>query len=322
MDDLSNFVALEPVAACTAESTAASFLNWCKTLGVPRVWVSDTATHFKNAILTRLREALRVDNQFAVAYSPWSNGTCERMVKEVVRALQSILLEQRRAVSEWMDVLPAVQSAPNTAYRRRYDSTPYYVMFGHAPRTSSSVLASSSAGEWKCDVLDDVQNKSALQGVLDSQERFHVQVQERVAAERARRREGPSSGLELPSFEVGDYVLYARVRRPGVAPNLMATWTGPWRVVGGHHLHVFGIQIIVSSHVQTAHVARLRFYVDSQLNVTADVKDVSEHGFNQGQFQMAGIVRVAEAGDRSLIVLVDWVGFEVEEHTWEPQGYF
>ena len=31
---------------------------------------------------------------------------------------------------------------------------------------------------------------------------------------------------------------------------------------------------------------------------------------------MAGIVRVAEADDRSLIVLVDWVGFEVDERTW------
>ena len=32
---------------------------------------------------------------------------------------------------------------------------------------------------------------------------------------------------------------------------------------------------------------------------------------------MAGIVRVAEAEDRSLIVLVDWVDFEVEEPTRE-----
>ncbi|CAM9572123.1 unnamed protein product [Sphacelaria rigidula] len=37
MDDLSNFVALKPVAVCTAESTAASLLNWWKTLGMPRV---------------------------------------------------------------------------------------------------------------------------------------------------------------------------------------------------------------------------------------------------------------------------------------------
>ena len=94
------------------------------------MWVSGTATHFKNVILTRLREALRVDHQFAVTYSPWSNGTCERMVKEVVRSLRSILLEQRRAVSEWVDVLPAVQWALNTALRPRYGTAPYHVMFG------------------------------------------------------------------------------------------------------------------------------------------------------------------------------------------------
>ena len=137
---------------------------------MPRVWVSDTATHLENIILTRLREALHVDHRFAVAYSPWSNGTCERMVKEVVRALRSILLEQRREVTEWVDVLPAVQWALNTAYRRRYDSTPYHVMFGRAPRTSFSVLASSSEGEWNCDVLDDTQLKQAVQCVLELQE--------------------------------------------------------------------------------------------------------------------------------------------------------
>ena len=98
------------------------------------------------------------------------------MVKEVVRSLRSILLEQRVAVSEWVDVLPAVPWVLNTAFRPSYDSTPYHVMFGRAPRTSFSVLANSSAGEWNCDVLDD-QIKRALKGVLELQEQFHVQVQ-------------------------------------------------------------------------------------------------------------------------------------------------
>ena len=174
------------------------------------MWVGDTSTHFKNAILIRLREALRVDHQFAVAYSPWSNGTCERMLKEVVRSHRSILLEQRRAVSKWVDVLPAVQWTLNTAFRRRYGSTPHHVMFGRAPRTSFSVLANSSAGEWNCDVLDDDQIKRAFKGVLGLQEQFHVQVQERVAAERERRRQESSAGLELPNFEAGDYVLCSK----------------------------------------------------------------------------------------------------------------
>ena len=33
---------------------------------------------------------------------------------------------------------------------------------------------------------------------------------------------------------------------------------------------------------------------------------------------MAGVVRVAEADDRSMIVLIHWVGFEVNERTLEP----
>ncbi|CAN0501559.1 unnamed protein product, partial [Scytosiphon promiscuus] len=113
MDDLSNFVLSEPTESCTAQATAKHLLQWCKTMRVPRVWVSDTATHFKNRVISQLSEALQVEHHFAVTYTPWSNETCERMVKEVVRALKSILSEQRRTVSEWVDVLPAAQWALN-----------------------------------------------------------------------------------------------------------------------------------------------------------------------------------------------------------------
>ena len=85
-------------------------------------------------------------------------------------------------------MLPAVQWELNTAFRPRCGSTPFHVMFGRAPRTSFSVLANSSAREWNYDVLDDDQIKRELKGVLELQQQFHVQVQERVVAERERRR--------------------------------------------------------------------------------------------------------------------------------------
>ena len=83
-------------------------------------------------------------------------------------------------------------------------------MFGRDPRTSFSVLANSSAGEWNCDVLYDDQIQRAFKGLLELQEQFHVQVQERVAAEREGRRTESSAVLELPNFEVGDYVLFSK----------------------------------------------------------------------------------------------------------------
>ena len=84
---------------------------------MPRVWVSDTATHFKNRVRTQLSDALKVHHRFAVAYTPLSNGTCERLVREVVRALKSILSEQRKQVAQGFDVLAAAQWALNTLFR-------------------------------------------------------------------------------------------------------------------------------------------------------------------------------------------------------------
>ena len=48
----------------------ASLLRWCKTLGVPEVWVGDTASHFKNRVMKKLEGVLRIEHIFAVANPP------------------------------------------------------------------------------------------------------------------------------------------------------------------------------------------------------------------------------------------------------------
>ena len=53
MDNMSNWVWLEPSEACT---TAQHLLAWCKTIGDPDVWVSDTACNFKNHMMDCVRE--------------------------------------------------------------------------------------------------------------------------------------------------------------------------------------------------------------------------------------------------------------------------
>ena len=70
--------------------------------------MSDTASRFKNRLMKTLKGALRVERRFAVANSSWSNGTRERMIRELVRALKAIL-QERRDTRDWVDVVPAVQ---------------------------------------------------------------------------------------------------------------------------------------------------------------------------------------------------------------------
>ena len=93
MGDLSNFVWLEPTESYTATSTAKHLLRWCKMLGLPEVWVSGTASHFKNRVVKTLKGTLQMELRLTLAYLTWSNGTCERMMREVVRALKAFLQE-------------------------------------------------------------------------------------------------------------------------------------------------------------------------------------------------------------------------------------
>ena len=65
MNDMSNWVWLEPTGACTARLTAQHLLTWCKIIiEVPEVWVSDTASHFKNEMMAALEKSLGVDRRF------------------------------------------------------------------------------------------------------------------------------------------------------------------------------------------------------------------------------------------------------------------
>ena len=67
----------------------------------------------------------------------------------------------------------------------------------------------------------------------------------RVREQRERVRELSGRGY-LPVFEVSDYVLMARVRKPCRAPKLVQTWTGPLRVVPGGSEHVYLVEDIVT----------------------------------------------------------------------------
>ena len=130
--------------------------------------MSDTASDFKNRVVKTLKGALQVEHRFAMVNLPWSNGTRERMMREVAHTLKVILQEERRDIREWVDVVPAVQWALNTAYRETYASPSYHVMFGRAPLTSFSTLTPSTGEDWKVDALDEEALRRKVANVVEA----------------------------------------------------------------------------------------------------------------------------------------------------------
>ena len=90
------------------------------------------------------------------------------------------------------------------------------------------------------------------------------------------------------------------------------------RIVTADKMHVYGVQNIVTGEVKDVHEVRLRFDADKDLEMTVAVKEVFQHAFTQGEFEMAEIVDISEAEEeQDFDVKMDWVEFDEGENSWE-----
>lgn len=112
-DDLSSYVWLWPTTDCTAESAVEAMCQWICVFGGIEWLVSDQGSHFKNHLLRALTDELQVSHHFTTAYSPWANGSVERVCREVLRACRALLSEWRMVAKEWPSVTEAVQNVLN-----------------------------------------------------------------------------------------------------------------------------------------------------------------------------------------------------------------
>jgi len=110
-DDLSSYIWLWPTEDCTAASAAEALCVWIGVFGAMTWLISDQGSHFKNNLIKELVSELRTKHHFTTAYSPWANGSVERICREVLRATKALISEWKLSPKEWPAVTEAVQGA-------------------------------------------------------------------------------------------------------------------------------------------------------------------------------------------------------------------
>jgi len=105
--------------------------------------ISDQGSHFKNSLVEGLTKELQMKHHFSTAYSPWANGSVERVCRELLRSCKTLLSEWRLAYRDWPAVTEAVQSILNHAPLKKLGlrdksvpgvyRTPLEVFTGHRP---------------------------------------------------------------------------------------------------------------------------------------------------------------------------------------------
>ena len=249
-------------------------LAWHSRFGAPRIWISDQGAHFKNDVLSQLSRRLKSRQVFSVAYSPWINGSVERVNRDLLQVLRALILEYKLSHHDWAYLLPMVQlslnHSPVASLARK---APVELFTRLAPINPVQQLL-SVRGESSS--LEPQHIQQALEKLQQSVQLMHRSV-ELVRERRTKANKQRKRYQLIPNFSVGDYVLRSRVDEK-CQNKLLVTWVGPYRVVRADS-HSFRVQHLITKDEIDVHPSRLKFYADDKLQVT---EEILEHIASQG----------------------------------------
>jgi len=317
-DDFSGYIRLIPSKEATAEVTADSLIQWFSLFGVVTEWVSDRGTHFKNELVKLLRDQVKANHHFTLAYCPWSNGTVEVVCRELLRASRAILSEYQLPHSAWPQVIPLVQSAlNNTILARLGNRCPLTAFTGLPQDNPLSTIKTRVGGKLVTRNIEDIRTsqRNKLESLVSALDDMHKQVSEASAKKRqsAVNAHNRKTHVRPINFTEGDYVLRGILQsKTGRKPSLK--WNGPFIVRECRSDYIFVIEDLVTGEREESHGRRLKFFRNASYNVTEELK-------HHLAYQKGGLLVIDEfSGIRKkgtdYELRVKWKGFPDAECDW------
>ena len=303
LDCFTRFVELVPAKDVTALEAAQALLTVFGRYGMPKAVRSDNGSQFTAQVVSNLLHLMGVGREYTIPYRPQSNGLVERSIKEVLRHLRAMIMDQRSGET-WSLLLPLVQRVINSTPHTTTGVAPIRLVYGDAV-TPNRCMFLDEGGEGddepeeQSSVEDYVQrlNASSKRLILASQ-----QHQERVISEYlATCPEDPTE------FEVGKYVLVSYPERP--PSKLHPVWQGPVVVVAKNGVK-YDVQDLSTMEIKSVHVTRLKAYNPAQ---TDDPRSVA--AADTSEYVVDSIVDHRRVNEEWTF-RVRWSGYGPSDDTW------
>ncbi|KAK1938300.1 Gag-Pol polyprotein [Phytophthora citrophthora] len=316
-DEATHFAELVECDGPTSEVAATSILDWYSRFGPPSVWVSDSGSHFKSKVISELGRRLKSRLEFILAYTPWKNGSVERVNRDITQVLKALALEFKVSMHDWPYLLPLVQSSINHSPVASLANRAPIELFTGLPCPNALDSIFLPGGKGRVATLD--QPRPSTEQQLAKLRADLQEMHKPVKAERKRQAERYRARYhyhQRVNFSIGDYVLRSRVDEKPHANKLRVMWVGPYKVVGSADYY-FTVEHLVNGTTVNVHPSRLKLYADDSLNVTEELLD---HIASQGTLMaVESILEHRMNPDMEAYeIKVKWMGLETIEDSWEP----
>jgi len=316
-DDFSGYIDLHISDTCSAKDAANGLASWITKYKCPKYLITDQGSHFSNQMIQELTAIHKIKHHFTVAYSPKSNGTVERVNRDILNVMRSLLLEYRLNPNNWVSLIPIVQRVINhTRSQRLNNKAPITVFTGLEADSPLDIIIQKDNKKFITLTTYDQLKENIIKSIDKmkiSMDEMHKDVQlskeeKRKAAERYLNNK---SRPPPPNFIVGDYVLALR----HVRSKLQNRWTGPYKIIEQVSSWVYKIKNMIDQTEKEVHVDHLRFYKDSKFEMTPSMKE--QMAFANVGYEVEEFLQVKRINGEWHIE-VKWKGFNHDDNSWEP----
>lgn len=313
LDDFSGYVNLYPCHEADAEVVVKALLNWYSLFGLALCHVSDQGSHFKNRVVEELNRRMTTKHHFTLPYTPWSNGTIERVNREIRRLIRVWNSEFRIQLTEWPSLVPLMTYVLNFSVSPRLEYPPSLIFGGFTTESNLDLIFSQK--EFKSSKVSFEGLTEHVKQLRESLDSLHKEINDKNSGSSSRRG-NYQIPRNRPNFDKGDFVMFATRRGlAGPSKNSKPRWTGPYQVTKCCSDWDYIIKHLVTGEEFHSHAARLKFYCDSSLEVSLDLKYQIAH--DEMRYQVDTIEEYAFQDDEHKL-LIHWKGFDKEDSTWEP----
>ncbi|KAE9079607.1 hypothetical protein PF010_g22698 [Phytophthora fragariae] len=225
VDLFTGFVVAKAKSSRTAQTVAEAYEECVfRRFGASEAIRHDREPGFMSDFVRAFYQLVGQRQRATLAYRPQANGSAERMVQTITRAIKMYVEDEHQR--DWDEYAERLTYSLNTAYDRMRKETPFFLVHGWDPR--STIEASLSVGN------------TQRQDVQPRQWRFHIQKHYLHARAQAadllkdaiaERAEAHNETVTENAIEVGTQVwLFLDRVKPGYAKKLAHQWHGPFRV--------------------------------------------------------------------------------------------
>ncbi|KAJ9511611.1 hypothetical protein QJQ45_007360 [Haematococcus lacustris] len=314
VDKLSKMLHLIPTTAtATAPDIAKLFFDHVfKHHGLPEAIVSDRDPKFTSDFWTSLFHLTGTRLLMSSAYHPQTDGQSERANRTVEDMLRPYINHHK---TDWDQHLAAVEFAYNSSTHVGTGFSPFYLNYGHHPRTPeallqppSTLVPSPTADAFVTTMRSNIDTaKAALQRAVDKQKQ---------QADKHRRH------LE---FNVGDKVLLStatlNLKTPSNSAKLQPRYVGPFKVLTKISPVAYKLDLPTTMRITpTFHISKLRPYLTTSSfpDRHVDLQPLPQLEDGEEYFTIEAILgRRCNDSQHAFQYLVKWKGYDDSFNSWE-----